>query len=173
MTIGSNDISFFLSGGTSNSNPNLSLGGSASNTPVLGTVNSLFADLSSEEAANGKVDYRCFYVYNESSTEYLYNATAHIETQTSGGSTVKIGVSVNPIDTIAPLIATETTPPSGVYFFDSGSSNKITLGTLGPGQSVPVWLMRTTPANTDFKESDSFVLKISGKPFPPNSSSSG
>ena len=171
-TIGTNDIAFFLSGGTGNSNPNLSLGGSPSNTPVSGVLNSLFSDVTSEQASNGLVDYRCFYVYNESETAYLYNATAYIQSQTNSGSTVQIGVSVNPIDTVAPLIPTENTPPTGVYFFDSGPSNKITLGTLGPGQKVPVWLKRTTPAGTDFKESDSFVLKISGKPFLNSSSSS-
>lgn len=77
-----------------------------------------------------------------------------------------------PINSLAPLLATPSTSPSGVAFSTSSASAKILVGELGPGDSMPVWLRRTTPAGTEFKESDFVVVRLSGDPFGlPNTSS--
>jgi hypothetical protein len=85
-------IKFFLSGGLNNSNPNKSLGGSCSSFPISGSVNNLFADITSEEARVGKVDFRCFYVKNTSAEESLYDLKMFINSQKSSGSTTQVGV---------------------------------------------------------------------------------
>ena len=51
MVISSSDISTTLSGGSSNTNPDLSLGGPASSYPITG--NRLFNDISDTSATNG------------------------------------------------------------------------------------------------------------------------
>jgi hypothetical protein len=86
----SESIEFLLSGGTNNSDPGKSLGGPPSGFPVLGIINNLFSDITTDQAESGKVDYRCFYVKN-SNPQTLYEAKIQISSQDSGGSTVQLG----------------------------------------------------------------------------------
>lgn len=278
-TIQASDISFLLSGGSSNQTPDLSLGGPPSSKPVSGVLNSLFSDVVASDAASGKTDHRCFYILNKSDTETLYSASVHVQIQGSGGSNVEIGLikateqqtiqisgsptsgtmdfrlgdrsfsgtwggsassflssllsslataglgdmsvsysygsshvfalsflgSLNnrshplvevvnnglspsssvsitrqaqgfPINSVAPLIATTSTPPSGVAFQQTSPSSRIVVGDLGPGDSMPVWVRRITPSGTAFKEGDSVTIRLSGNPLgflsPPSSSTS-
>jgi hypothetical protein len=92
-TIKSNEISFVLSGGVNNNNPSSSIGGNPSNFPVIGSLNNLFADLTTEEAQAGKIDHRCFYLKNLSKTDSLYDAKIFISSQSSEGASVQIGLS--------------------------------------------------------------------------------
>lgn len=267
MTIAASQIIFLLSGGTSNSNPSRSIGGPPSAFPVLGSLNNLFSDVTSDEATSGKTDFRCFYVKNNSSADSLYDVECFIDSQASRGSTAEVGVAIvtdvqnieikgsvtggnltlryeqteftaewggspqnfldnlllamkgvgldgvgistsysgvsqnfivefkgiqgkrnhqkmvlsennligaisvsvtklvegQPINSNGPLLATETVPPSKVNFYTA--SQRISLGILRPGDFIPIWIKRTTVANTDFKENDYFVFKILGKPF--------
>ena len=271
MTVKSSDISLVLSGGSNNNNPNNSIGGNPSSFPVTGSVNNLFANLTTEEAMAGKTDYRCFYLKNSSSTDALFDCNIFISSQNSAGSYVQLGVAqttdqqeieirgavvsgnlllkyeqqeflVNwggsaasfstnllsglvsvglngvelshvgsptinrfrisfkgatdyrnhpkidlysnnlaglskpvvsikklvegqPINSVAPLLAVETVTPSKVEFRDSNSSNRIQIGKLGPGDFVPIWILRYTAPNTDFVERDYFIFKFSGSPF--------
>lgn len=267
-TIQTTDIAFLLSGGSSNNNPSLSLGGNPSSTPVSGNMNSLFSDVPAASATSGLVDYRCFYILNKSETETLYSASLHVQIQSLGGSYADIGVSKStevqtiqisgspssgtarfklgdiefsgswggsienfvsslssslssvglgdtqisyssgasqqlnlnflgslnnksyplielvenglsgspaisitrtsqgsPINSVAPAIATPSTSPSSVVFQQTSPSSKILVGSLGPGDSMPVWVQRTTPAGASFKEGDSLVIRLSGDPF--------
>jgi hypothetical protein len=267
-TISASDISFLLSGGSTNANPDLSLGGFPSSNPVAGNLNSLFRDVTPEEATAGSVEYRCFYVSNSSESETLYGAAVQTSFQEPGGAFADLGVSRatesqrieisggpssgsaefrlgdvsfsgtwsgsaasfrtsllesltsaglgdmsvthssgstdvftlffsgsldnkshplvelvenslsgspsisitrvttgSPINTVAPLIPTRSTPPAGVTFLTTSGSSKITIGNLGPGDSMPVWMRRTTPAGTEFKEGDSVTVRLSGDPF--------
>lgn len=66
-----------------------------------------------------------------------------------------------PTNSSAPLLATDSMPPAGVTF----SSTAISVGTLSPGDFVPVWIRRITPPNTQFSENDGLTVKILGKPF--------
>jgi hypothetical protein len=165
MTISANEIQFFLSGGPTNTNPNSSIGGAISSSPVLGMLNNLFRDITSEEAASGRTDYRCVYIKNASSSDSLYDAEIYVYSQSSAGSNVTIGTSSSPVGTTAPLLAVDTLSPAGVTFQETSVSNRISIGTIGPNSRVPVWIKRTTTAGTSFKELDNFVLKITGKPF--------
>lgn len=66
-----------------------------------------------------------------------------------------------PINSIAPSIASEGVPPNGVTFFDDGES--IQLTNLFPGDGFPVWLKRTIAAGTDPIADDTVRFKINGK----------
>jgi len=92
MSIKSSDIVFVYSGGSDNSNPLLSIGGLSSSISIPGNVlDNLFSDITVEESASGLTDFRCFYVFNDSATNALYNAKALIPTQVPDGSTVTVG----------------------------------------------------------------------------------
>src|SRR5574343_85549 len=69
MTTKADQISVVLSGGTSNIDPNQSLGGDPSNTSIVsGNLNNLFDDVSAEEGRDGVEDYRCIYFFNDGDT---------------------------------------------------------------------------------------------------------
>lgn len=92
MVVVPGDVVYFLSGGSSNSDPNSSIGGNPSSTPILGNVNNLFSNISPEENTAGKTDYRCFYIFNQNGVDSLYNTIFYINSQTTGGSQISIGV---------------------------------------------------------------------------------
>ena len=65
MAIGSGNIKFYLSGGSSNSNVNLSLGGVKSSVEVVDSnLHNLFDKTLGVESTAGDTEYRCIYVQN-------------------------------------------------------------------------------------------------------------
>lgn len=92
MPISLAQIEFFLSGQSGNSDPNNSIGGTISNFPVIGSVNNLFADVTSAETETGKTDFRCFYVKNSSTEDSLFNSNIFIYSQRESGSLVQLGI---------------------------------------------------------------------------------
>lgn len=93
MVTTSSQISVVLSGGSSNSNPNLALGGSPSNAPINinNPLNNLFDDISPSEAEVGLEDYRCFYVFNDSD-DPVYNFRLWMTADVEDGSTITLGI---------------------------------------------------------------------------------
>ena len=74
--ITSSDISFSYSGGTTNNVPDLSLGGEPSVNNLRDGLNNMFRDVTEEQAEDGYVDYRCFYMYNDSLIDTFSTVTA-------------------------------------------------------------------------------------------------
>jgi hypothetical protein len=89
MPISDGDILFTLSGGSTNTNPALSLGGDPSSQIILS--NNLFNDVSAAAAIAGEVVYRCIYANNESTTDTLFNSKVAFDAETTGGSIVELG----------------------------------------------------------------------------------
>lgn len=89
MPIVPGNISYLYSGGNTNNNPNLSLGGA----PSIYTVNNntLFDNVTSSQALTGTIDYRCLYISNDSVTDSLYNAEIFILYDPAGGGEMEIG----------------------------------------------------------------------------------
>lgn len=73
MPLINSDITFTFSGGSSNFNPDLSLGGEPSVQPIIGKR--LFDDISDSETLSGVIDYRCIYINNENAVSSLYEAS--------------------------------------------------------------------------------------------------
>jgi len=89
MSLSISDITFTFSGGSINSDPNNSLGGEPSVQPILNKR--LFDDVSNAETKSGVIDYRCFYVNNESNVDSLYNALIYVAYTVPGEVTVQLG----------------------------------------------------------------------------------
>lgn len=87
--------------------------------------------------------------------------------------TINVTISVPqegaPINTIAPEINVETTPPGGVNFFVPTVDAPITLPKLEPEDGFPLWIRRTTAKDTEAKENDGFVLRFRAQSLEPNS----
>ena len=91
MTISGDDIIFVYSGGGSNADPSFSLGGDPSARPINDALNNLFNDVSETDAANGLVDYRCFYVFNDNSSDTFYSMRIFLSADAEVGN-MEIGV---------------------------------------------------------------------------------
>jgi len=88
MTTSASNIAVVLSGGGANLNPNLSLGGDPSSTPVASaSLNNLFADLSPSQTLDGREDYRCIYFFNDGDTA-IFNIALWVSTNLASPSTV-------------------------------------------------------------------------------------
>ena len=268
MTTSADDISIVLSGGSTNINPNESLGGDPSGTPVTDAIlNNLFDDVSSDESEEGSEEYRCIYIFNDGDTtvydvqvyisedfesgatmeigindkdelqriqisgsptggnftlsfndvetspiaynadlsdwadavrdalleiedieeiqitgqvtsggviifDILFNGLEgsrdqtklEIENNLTGASTVTATVSVprngSPVNTIAPEIDAETTPPGGVGFSAATEQSPVEVPMLEPNDGFPLWIKRVVPAGSAAVEEDGFSLRI-------------
>jgi hypothetical protein len=161
MPIVSSDIKYRLSGGASNSDPLLSLGGAKSS--VDAPLN-LFDDVSSAEALAGDVEYRCFYIHNNHGTLTLQNAFVWIQSNTPSNDTdVAIGLGTSALNGTEQTIANENTAPSGVSF--SAPTTKgagIGLGSIPAGQHRAVWVRRNVNSNAQAYNNDTGTLRVEG-----------
>jgi len=86
------DIVFVYSGGSTNNDPDLSLGGEPSAFQILGTVNNLFDNVSDAEATSGGIDFRCFYFFNNNETSTFKEVVMFVESEIEGGASIEIGI---------------------------------------------------------------------------------
>jgi len=162
MSIVTGEILTYLSGGTSNTNPNASLGGVISNTQITdNTLNNLFSDVTGDQHAVGYTSYRCFFVKNSNATFTGYNVKVWIETNCTGVDE-SIQIALEPSSgSPAQTIVSETTSPTGVSFSTAaGQVNALSIGTMAPNVVYAVWVKRIVSAGTTPQASDSPVIKF-------------
>ncbi len=140
-------MTWYLSGGAGNSDPNASLGGACSSTVVSETLNGLFDDVSGAESEAGDVEYRCVYYKNETGNT-LENVHAYIPTQPSGDDSFKIGKDLAGKNGTADTVANESTAPDPAVTFATAAdyANGIDLGDLADDDEHAVWIERTVPS---------------------------
>ena len=92
--ITNNDIVFVLSGGPSNTDPNASLGGEPSSHQVAPGMDNLFDDITDPQATQGRTDYRCFYIFNNSATDNFFNTALWIDSVTAGSGDIFLGLTL-------------------------------------------------------------------------------
>lgn len=92
MPITESDIKFTLSGGINNDDPNKSLGGDPSPIVISNNINNLFDDIQGLEAEEGRIEYRCFYIFNDNETHDFRNIRIWIKSQVDLGASVEIGI---------------------------------------------------------------------------------
>lgn len=163
MAIVSTDIQYRLSGGASNSDPALSLGGVKSST----AASNYFDDVSSSEAGTGDTEYRCIYVHNNHGTLSLIGAKVFIQTNTPSSDTdVAIGLGSSAINGTEQTVADESTAPAGVSFSAPTTfAGGLAIGDLAAGAHKAVWVRRTVNAGAA-AYSDSFTLRVQGDTNP-------
>ena len=171
MPIQSSDIKWYLSGGADNTDPNASLGGAISNTEIQdGVLNNLWDDVSGEESQNGDVEYRCIYVKNTHGSLTLQNAVIWISELTlSADDEVDIGLDPAGVGDgsntgVATSVPDESTAPSGVTFSrPTDKSSGLSIGDLGPGECIAVWIRRTVNSGASAYNSNEYKLKVEGE----------
>lgn len=92
MAASTDDIIMVLTGGQSNTDPYLSIGGEPSVQPVQGILNNLFDNVSDEDATLGITDYRCVYIFNNNSTDSLFNFQLYVDDDYADGAEIALGI---------------------------------------------------------------------------------
>jgi len=130
MTIASSDLVYVFSGGTSNFDPNLSLGGDPSSVAIGDISNNLFDLLDANQLQEGIVDYRCFYIFNQNEFDTFWLPKLY----TINNSECACQLGVNLVNELQKVLISGT-PISGNMIFDFDgnvltvpfSANPITL----------------------------------------------
>ena len=155
----STDIKLYLSGGTLNTDPNLSLGGTISNTQVGTAIHQLFDLVSPAEALSGDIEYRCIWAKNIHVSETLYGAKLFVSLETTSTSTV---VALAYDATGTQVIVNESTVPIGLTFSTPYSyATGIDFGDMAPGSTKMIWVKWSVTAGA-LKMIDAGQLTITG-----------
>ena len=149
------------------------LGGYMSKTNVASnSLNNLFSDITGAQNTASQTDYRCIFVFNNHATLTLYNTIAYISAEVAGATTILLAV-----DNIAATwnaltnsrqasVTANTTSipnatPALIFSSPTTADTAIVLGDLLPGYCRALWVQRKA-GNTTAKNSDGFVLRVSG-----------
>jgi len=130
-------MNLYLSGGATNADPELSLGGPMSTVPasVVGIVSPLFGSLNDAERASGTTIYRCVYVVP---TVAVSGLKFYVLSDTPLATT-EIFLGWGSAD--EPVIASETTAPNGVSFESARTpATASSSGNFAAGQRRAMWI---------------------------------
>lgn len=169
MPFQKSDIGFFLSGGTTNTDHNLSIGNAISNTSITtGLQNNLFPDFTPTQALSGLVRYRCFYIRNLNQTMMLQSPRIWIVSNTlSAFDEIDIAIGAASKNGTEPAIANETTAPPSPVAFTHPTSEVVSLSlpTLNPNDYQSVWARITLQSNANPMDNNAAILRVRGTPL--------
>lgn len=150
MPIVQSDIKYYLSGGTTNSNPALSFGGARSTTQLQdNTAANLFPDAPGKETLAGSIAFLCIFVRNEHGTITFQNVRFYVSQPTiSTEDEIDIAIGTVAKNTNEITIANINAAPPGVSFshptdYDTG----LVLPDLAANDFFAIWFRRTIQAN--------------------------
>lgn len=174
MPILSTDLQYRLSvktgaaGDTTASTPAASLGGYPSTTQVTtATLHNLFDVITGDENTAGDVEYRGIFIYNAHATLTWDTVVVWLQSETSGGATIAIGVDTTAAQDIDSAskhleITDESTAPSGVSFSSPTTKGAgLSLGNIAADQCRQIWIRRTAN-NTTALDNDGVVIRCEG-----------
>lgn len=166
MAITSTDILLKLSGGSTNTDPNLSLGGGISTTSIVdNTLHNLFDKVTGAESTAGDTEYRGFYVLNNHGSLTLESAKIWIDSETvHTDENVRIGLDLAGLNATMDTIPDENTAPSPAVTFSEAATEgaALSLGNIPFGQYYGIWLERISTAGVLAKNNYTVVIKVKG-----------
>jgi len=147
---------FYLTGGATNADPNLSLGGDTSSELLSTTaLNALFDNVTPEEAEAGDVEYRVLALKNTGDVP-LTNIEIFISQETPSPSTsIDLGY-----DTTTQVLADESTAPANVTFDHYIDSNRLSIPDIDAGAEVRIYFKRIVQAGAENSSNDTCKFKI-------------
>jgi len=160
MPVTSADIKFYYTGGSANSDPNASLGGTGSSVEITTGLNGLFDDVAASEATSGDTEYRAIDVKNTHGSLSLYDAKIWFT------GTPKTGLSfwVDTSGTVS--VGNEDTEPAGASGNWSAPTSEPASQNLSAeiaaGAKVRVWIRRIVSAGVS-SGTDSRTINIKGQ----------
>ena len=153
-------LALHLSGGASNADPSLSLGGVSSSVAISGTpANNLFDDVAPAEATAGDVEYRAIDIKNSGDAAALV-VKAFMDPETSSASTaLDFGIGASPVGSTL-SIANESTAPASITFAHYTTGSKLTIPDIPAGNYARLWVRRTVTAGAVNAATDSGTINV-------------
>lgn len=170
MPILPSEIKYYYTGGSSNTNPNTSLGGAISSQEISsGNLHNLFDKVTGDESAAGDIEYRCMAVRNTNATLTWEAVKIFISANTPADDHIEIGVET-PTTGAVQVVANESTAPMGITFSSPVSratgldarGEGDTATCIGPNKWAAIWLKRIVPAGASAFNLNSVVVVASG-----------
>ena len=155
------NLVFRLSGGSSNSDPLLSLGGIMS-SQVVGT--NLFDNVSSAEALAGDTEYRAFDIYN--SGDATANSVSFYIDPTGVAVTVSTGKDADNENHLSgadlETVAGEGTAPVSpvITFANNIAAAPLSLDSIEAGKATRIWIKRVVDPAEGNKSGDGVTLYV-------------
>jgi hypothetical protein len=173
MTVSAANLRLYLSGGSSNADPALSLGGARSTHALSASaLNNLFDDVTGSQASAGHVEYRCLYFVNEDTdavgliTPVLWVDAPNIS-GVATGELIAYAVDLAGKNAVADTIADTDTAPSPTVTWVTGTTKGAGLalpsGPYAEDDEVAIWLRRTTPSSQGVSAGTEFTVHVEGE----------
>ena len=153
-------LQMHLTGGASNADPALSLGGVSSSVQVSATaLNNIFDNVAPAESVAGDVEYRAVDLKNSGDATAQVVA-AWMEPETSSPHTVlDFGIEASPLGSTT-SIANESTAPAGVTFAHYNTGSKLTIPDIPAGSYARLWIRRTVAAGALNAANDQGTINV-------------
>ena len=171
MPIVAGDLSWRFSGGSANTDKNLSRGGAISNTALTdNTLENLFPTTTGPQATSGVTHYRLIYLRNGHASIPLTSAQVWIDQVTaSTADEIAIGLDPAAIGSDSTITTSEdangTSTPAGVTFSTPLVGSPLSLGGDLPanGGKKGIWIRRITNAGAPAYNDNNTVIKANGQ----------
>ena len=157
------DLKIYITGGTNNTNTNLSLGGETSTTEfVSGVLDNLFSRVTLDQSNLGITQYRCITIKNIHTSAKALKARVIIESNSSSNdSEVRIGIGAAGINQDEVFLSDETVKPATVIFQKIETFPIIAnIGDLSPGDRINLWIEWVTENNAESTDNDETTIRI-------------
>lgn len=153
-------LKMHLTGGASNADPNLSLGGVSSSVELSATaLNSLFDNVSADEASAGDTEYRAMDVKNSGDASAVGVQVFMNPDTTSASTELDFGVEASPLGSTL-SIANESAAPASVTFSHYNSGTRLSLPDIATSSYCRVWIRRTVTAAAPNLANDTGTLNV-------------
>ena len=163
MPITTSDIQIRLTGGSGNTDPNLSLGGAVSSTALVdNTTHNLFDEVSGSESLAGDIEYRVLAVRNGHASLTMKSTKVYIsQDSTNANSELDIALDGNGLNTNPETLTNESTAPSGESFtHPTDYSGGLSMGNIPSTQFYGLHLRRTITAGAGASTPDEARFKV-------------
>jgi hypothetical protein len=154
-------LAFYLSGGSSNTDRSLSLGGGISTTSVLAGSGLMFTDVTDRKSRIGITDLFCFYITNEGASA-LYGCVVYVPVEPTSGSDILLSVAAEGVNSSVQQTTDSEIIGNEIDFTNTNSPQTgIEIPVLAPGDFIGVWVgRRADQGNLLSSGSDSFELRV-------------
>ena len=163
MPIVNTDIVIRLSGGSSNTDPNLSLGGVISTTALTNnSLHNLFDEVSGTESLAGDTEYRGIYILNNHGSLTMKVTRVYIsQNSTSADSEMDIAQADDGLNATMETVANESTAPTGPTFSHPTTyAGGIDYGNIPFSQKYGLWCKRVINAGAAAITPDEVRFKV-------------
>lgn len=153
-------LKMHLTGGASNADPALALGGASSSVELSATpLNNLFDNVSADEASAGDTEYRAIDVKNSGDASAAGVQIYMNPETTSAGTALDMGIEASPLGSTT-SIANESTAPAGVTFAHYTTGSRLSLPDIAAAAYCRVWVKRIVTAGAGNLANDTGTLNV-------------